>query len=83
MGVRYTNIYQDATSVPTTAGNTQYNVANPIPAGLIEEVGFRWSGVEGAGKLSASTFTELISGLRMTLNGDQWLKHATFSRCKY
>jgi hypothetical protein len=90
MGVRYTNIYQDATSVPTIAGNTQYNCANPIPAGLIEEVGFRWTGVEGGGKLSASTFTELISGLRMTLNGDQWLNmqlsagvntNADVSRC--
>lgn len=73
MGVRYTNIYQDGTSLPSPAGNAQFNVANPIPAGLIEEVGFRWSGTTGAGQPSTATFSELITGLRMTLNGDQWL----------
>ena len=77
MGVRYTNIYQDATTFPSAAAPTQFNVANPIPAGLIEEVGFRLSGTTGAGVISASTASELISGLRMTLNGDQWLNIQT------
>ncbi len=77
MGVRYTNIYQDATSIPSNTAASQYNVANPIPAGLIEEVGFRLSGLTGGGVISASTASELISGLRMTLNGDQWLNIQT------
>ena len=77
MGVRYTNVYQDATTFPSAAAPTQFNVANPIPAGLIEQVGFRLSGVTGGGALSASTASELIRGLRMTLNGDQWLNIQT------
>ncbi len=77
MGVRYTNVYQDATTFPSAAAPTQFNVANPIPAGLIEQVGFRLSGLTGGGVLSASTASELIRGLRMTLNGDQWLNIQT------
>ena len=77
MGVRYTNVYQDATTFPSAVAPSQFNVANPIPAGLIEQVGFRLSGVTGGGALSASTASELIRGLRMTLNGDQWLNIQT------
>jgi len=75
-GVRYTNIYQDGTTIFGGAP-VSFDVANPIPAGLIEEVGFRIRGTLGAADPSASTMSELVSGLRMTLNGDQWLNIQT------
>tara|TARA_B100000424_G_C22923812_1_gene491464 strand:+ start:403 stop:1401 length:999 start_codon:yes stop_codon:yes gene_type:complete len=72
-GVRYTMIYQDAASVPSNAAAASYNLSNPLPAGLIEQVGLRVQGTYTAGApASASTFTELFSGVRLTFNGNQW-----------
>jgi len=71
--VRYTMIYQDATSTPNKAGAQSYNLSNPLPAGLIESVGLRLTGSYTAGApLSASTLTELFQGIRFTFNGNQW-----------
>jgi len=69
-GVRYTQIYADATSLPSEAATATYNLSNPVPAGMIEEIGFRITGTAAA-QLSAATASELITGLRWTLNGDQ------------
>jgi hypothetical protein len=71
--VRYTLIYQDATSTPSNTGASSYNVSNPLPAGMIESFGLRVSGtyVEGS-PLTSATLTELFSGIRLTFNGSQW-----------
>jgi hypothetical protein len=70
-GVRYTLIYQDATSLPSdNVGGGAFNLSNPVPAGLIEAIGLRISGTAGAQPSAAST-AEIISGVRFTLNGDQ------------
>ena len=72
-GVRYTMIYQDAASVPSNTAATSYNLSNPLPAGLIEQVGIRVQADYTAGApASATTFTELFSGIRLTFNGNQW-----------
>ena len=70
-GVRYTKIYQDATSVfNDNAGGQSFNLSNPVPAGLMEQVGFRWTGTATA-EMTEASLAEAISGLRFTLNGDQ------------
>jgi hypothetical protein len=70
-GVRYTLIYQDASSLPNdNVGGQAFNLSNPVPAGLIEQVGFRISGTCAAYPSTASA-AEVISGIRFTLNGDQ------------
>ena len=70
-GVRYTMIYQDATSVfNDNVGGQAFNLSNPVPAGLIEQIGFRWSGTATA-EMTEASLAEAISGLRFTLNGDQ------------
>ena len=77
-GVRYTMIYQDATSLPSKDAATAYSLSNPLPAGLVEQVGVRLTGTYGAGEpLSAATLTELFSGLRFTFNGNQWCNMQT------
>ena len=76
-GVRYTMIYQDATSLVSETAVQTYNLSNPIPAGLVEEIGFRFTGATAAAYPSAASFTELITGLRATFNGDQWLNIQT------
>ena len=64
-------IYQDATSVfNDNAGGQAFNLSNPVPAGLIEQIGFRWTGTAGA-EMTEASLAEAISGLRFTLNGDQ------------
>lgn len=68
-GVRYTMIYQDATSTFADS-NQAFNISNPVPAGLIEQVGFRWHGTASA-ELTEASLAEAITGLRWTLNGDQ------------
>jgi len=68
---RYTMIYQDATSLPNdNVGGQAFNLSNPVPAGLIEQIGFRITGTCGAYPSTASA-AEVVSGLRFTLNGDQ------------
>ena len=72
-GVRYTMIYQDNTSVPNNAADSTFNLSNPLPAGLIEQVGVRVQATYVAGAApTASTFTPLFAGLRFTFNGNQW-----------
>ena len=72
-GVRYTMIYQDAASVPKNTADTSYNLSNPLPAGLVEQIGLRVQATYVAGAPpSASTFSELFSGVRLTFNGNQW-----------
>ena len=71
MAVTYTKIYQDTTSLPTVAVS-QYNLSNPIPAGLIEEFIITWQGTNGGPGVTGSTLTTIINNLRCTLNGDQW-----------
>ena len=70
-GVRYSLIYQDATSLVSETAVATYNVSNPLPAGLIEEIGLRFTGTTAAAYPSAASFTELVSGVRLTFNGDQ------------
>ena len=70
MAVSYSLVYQDAVSVPT-AGATNYNVSNPMPAGLIEAWGIQVTGTP-AGVAATTTLTHLISQLRITFNGNQW-----------
>ena len=70
-GVRYTMIYQDATSLPNdNVGGQAFNLSNTVPAGLIEAVGLRISGTCAAYP-SAASIGEVVSGIRFTLNGDQ------------
>ena len=71
-GVRYTMIYQDATSLLVPTGTSSFNLSNPLPAGLVEEIGLRWVGGTAAAYPAGSSFTNLISGVRFTFNGDQW-----------
>ena len=71
-GVKYTNVYQDSTTIFNETTTAQFDVANPCPAGLIEEVGIRLKGTTAAAP-SASSMAEMITGLRCTFNGDQWL----------
>ena len=71
-GVRYTMIYQDATSLVSETAAQTYNLSNPLPSGLIEEIGLRFTGTTAAAYPSAASFTELVSGVRLTFNGDQW-----------
>lgn len=71
-GVRYSLIYQDATSLVSETAVATYNVSNPLPAGLIEEIGLRFTGTTAGAYPSAASFTELVSGVRLTFNGDQW-----------
>jgi len=71
-GVRFTMIYQDATSLVSESGTQTYNISNPLPAGLIEEIGLRFTGATAAAYPSAASFAELVSGVRFTFNGDQW-----------
>lgn len=75
-GVSYSKWYQDATSIPAKAGATQYSVANPIPAGLVEQWGIRIVG-GSAGAMTATGLTELVSSLRLTINGDQIINFNT------
>lgn len=76
-GVRYTMIYQDATSLVSETAVATYNISNPLPAGLIEEFGLRFTGATAAAYPSAASFTELVSGIRATFNGDQWFNLQT------
>lgn len=71
-GVRYTQIYSDATSLVSETAVQTYNVSNPLPAGMVEEIGLRFTGTTAAAYPSAASFTELITGVRFTFNGDQW-----------
>tara|TARA_R110000824_G_scaffold4991_7_gene23403 strand:+ start:307 stop:1278 length:972 start_codon:yes stop_codon:yes gene_type:complete len=70
MVVSYTKVYEDSTSFPGLAA-ASYDVANPLPAGLIEAVGIRFTGT-AASNLAQGDQSQLISAFRMTLNGDQW-----------
>ena len=47
-GVRYTMIYQDATSLVSETATATYNLSNPLPAGMIEEFGLRFTGATAA-----------------------------------
>jgi hypothetical protein len=76
MAVSYTKIYQDTTTIPGVAG-AQFNVSNPIPAGLIEDFIITWQGTNGGPGVTASTLTTIISNLRCTLNGDQWFNFSS------
>lgn len=71
-GVRYSLIYQDASSLVSETATQTYNISNPLPAGLVEEIGLRFTGATAAAYPSAASFTELVSGVRFTFNGDQW-----------
>lgn len=70
MGVSYTKVYQDAVSLFNGTNAASFDVANPVPAGLIEQFGIRIVGTT-ADVPSAATMSELISSLRLTFNGDQ------------
>lgn len=70
MSVTYNKIYQDSTSVPAIAA-TQFNTANPLPAGHVESFIVQWKGT-GSAALTQSSFTQLLSSLRIVYNGDQW-----------
>jgi len=70
MGVSYTKVYQDAVSLFNGTSAAQFDVANPVPAGLVEQFGIRIVGTTADTPSAAST-SELISQLRLTFNGDQ------------
>lgn len=70
MGVSYTKVYQDATTLFKNTADTSYDVSNPVPSGLVESFGIRISGTT-ADVPSAASMSELISSLRLTFNGDQ------------
>ena len=76
-GVRYTMIFQDATSVPSETAVATYNLSNPLPAGLVEEFGLRITGTTAAAYPSAASLSELFTGIRITFNGDQWFNLQT------
>ena len=68
-GVSFTKVYEDSTSVYGTAGAT-YDVANPVPAGMVEEVGIRVEGISALVAPTGATASSLISQIRLTYNGD-------------
>ena len=70
MGVSYTKVYQDATTLFNDASDVSFDVSNPVPAGLVEQFGIRIVG-KTADVPSAASMSELISSLRLTFNGDQ------------
>lgn len=76
-GVRYTQIYSDATSLVSESADKTYNLSNPLPAGLIEEFGLRFTGATAAAYPTASSFAEMVKGIRITFNGDQWFNLQT------
>ena len=75
MAVTYNKIYQDSTTVPAIAA-TQFNVSNPLPAGLVESVIIQWRGTMSAAA-TVSSFTSLLQNLRVVFNGDQWFNFNT------
>lgn len=76
-GVRYTQIYSDATSLVSESADKTYNLSNPLPAGLIEEFGLRFTGATASAYPTASSFAEMVKGVRITFNGDQWFNLQT------
>ena len=68
-GVQLTKVFEDNTSVYSTAAGT-FDVANPVPAGMVEEVGIRIEGISALAAPTAATASSLISQLRLTYNGD-------------
>ena len=78
MAVRYTKIYQDATSLPDETAGASYDVSNPVPAGLVEKVGIRLVGTT-AGQPTGASVTGLIKNLRITYNGDQLFNYTNLA----
>lgn len=78
MAVRYTKIYQDATSVPSESAGASYDISNPVPAGLVEMVGFRLVGTTAAQPTAASA-TGLIKNMRIIYNGDQLFNYTNLA----
>lgn len=75
MSVTYNKVYQDSTTIPAIAGQ-QFNVSNPLPAGLIESVIIQWRGTMSAAA-TVGSFTQLLQNLRIVYNGDQWFNFNT------
>jgi len=70
MATTFSKVYQDAVSVFNGTTAASFDVSNPCPSGLVEQVGLRIKGTT-ADVPSAASITELISQLRLTFNGDQ------------
>jgi len=70
MAVQFQTIYQDSTTLMTPAVAANYNVANPIPSGLVEDFMVRIRGTASA-QLTAGSTSDLIQSLRITYNGNQ------------
>jgi hypothetical protein len=71
MSVQYQTIYQDSTSLPQPAAVSNYNLANPIPAGLVESFMVKITGTASA-QLTAGSTSDLIQSLRIIFNGNQY-----------
>lgn len=72
MATTYNKIYQDTTTLPATLTTSQFNVSNPIPQGLVQNLILTYQGTGPAGGMTASTFATCINSLRIVYNGDQW-----------
>lgn len=72
MAVSYTKVYQDSTSIPDdAAGGASFDISNTLPAGQIEQVGFRLTAVSLLPAMSTTSIFELLQNARLTINGDQ------------
>lgn len=78
MGVSYTKVYQDATSIPSETAGASFDVSNPVPAGLLEMVGFRLVGTTTA-QATAASVTGLIKNMRIIYNGDQLFNYTNLA----
>jgi hypothetical protein len=68
MAVSFTKVYQDSTTTPNEATTSNFDISNTLPTGMAEMVGFRYS---ATGALSSASVFELLTTLRLTINGDQ------------
>ena len=72
MATTYNKIYQDTTTLPANLATAQFNVSNPIPQGLVQNLILTYQGTGPAGGMTSSTFATCINSLRIVYNGDQW-----------
>jgi len=70
MAVRFTKVIQRADVGPLDSGATDFNLSEPVPAGLVEMVGLRMK-YTGAGATHAANEWGLLKNLTIIYNGNQ------------
>ena len=69
MGILYSQVYSDTTSIPSNAGALTFNNAFNLPGGLVEEVILRITTVNTTNAVLAD-FGNLLTACRIILNGN-------------